>query len=711
LTDLLRQVKANDPALAEELQQEVRALQQRRAFGLNFERHVPESVDLPGRPIRRGDKVRFLPGRGSTGPVDRRLWRVGAIKNVDGRRVAQLVVANTTGEAERASRSVDDLVVVAEFRDPIYPGLVSTGRVERGGDKPFHTVINAENYHALEALLYTHEGNVDAIYIDPPYNTGARDWKYNNDYVDSDDQYQHSKWLAMMERRLILAGRLLNPSESVLIVAIDEHEVHRLRMLLEQLFPSAYVQMITVVTNPKGVAQGRFARVEEYLIYCFFGSAGVVATSDDLLSDGATQRNTRFWKGLLRAGTNARPSDGLGMAYPLYVDRASRRIVGVGDTLRERIAKGEVTGDPNAWLPPQEAGPDGTDAVWPLRRDGALGVWQAVPETLMSLADQGLTKCVLKPEGWAISYVPTGVRDKIESGEVKIVGRDAVTGTAELLLVEDLTRAKTVWKRARHDAGWHGAVVLRKLLNGRYFDFPKSLYAVKDALEPILRHKPDALVLDFFAGSGTTMHALALLNASDGGHRQSILVTNNEVGERTAKDLRAEGLRPGDQEWEGRGISEAVTQPRIGAALTGVRPDGQPVDLRYEDGTEASAGLAENAEFFRLTYESPRAIAHNKSFSVVAPLLWLRAGARGSRIDEPTDDCAFADVYAVLFDMDASRAFLEGLAGRDGVVMVFLVTDDDRAFQMVCAELPSHVEPVRLYESYLTNFTINTARG
>jgi len=102
---------------------------------------------------------------------------------------------------------------VAEFRDPIYPGLVSTGRVERGGDKPFHTVINAENFHALQLLLYTHEGKVDAIYIDPPYNTGAKDWKYNNDYIDADDSYRHSKWLAFMERRLKLARRLLRRVE------------------------------------------------------------------------------------------------------------------------------------------------------------------------------------------------------------------------------------------------------------------------------------------------------------------------------------------------------------------------------------------------------------------------------------------------------------------------------------------------------------------
>jgi adenine-specific DNA-methyltransferase len=119
-------------------------------------------------------------------------------------------------------------------------------------------VINAENFHALQALLYTHEGKVDAIYIDPPYNTGAKDWKYNNDYVDAEDAYRHSKWLAFMERRLKLAKRLLNPESSVLIVTIDEHEVHRLRLLLDQTFPDAYVQMVTIVVNPKGVAQGQF---------------------------------------------------------------------------------------------------------------------------------------------------------------------------------------------------------------------------------------------------------------------------------------------------------------------------------------------------------------------------------------------------------------------------------------------------------------------
>jgi adenine-specific DNA-methyltransferase len=174
LSELLRQVEQKDPQLAADLAREIKALSGRRAFGLNFERHTPETVELPGRRrIRKGDKVRFLAPRGKEPKVvDQRLWKVMAIKRTDRQGpVAVLALQdNPDAQVEAAERAVDDLVVVAEFRDPIYPGLVSTGKVERGDDKPFHTVINAENFHALQALLYTHEGKIDAIYIDPPYN-------------------------------------------------------------------------------------------------------------------------------------------------------------------------------------------------------------------------------------------------------------------------------------------------------------------------------------------------------------------------------------------------------------------------------------------------------------------------------------------------------------------------------------------------------------
>jgi adenine-specific DNA-methyltransferase len=235
LTDLIARAKAKDAELGLELEKEFKALSSRRAFGLNFERHQPEFVELPGRAIRRGDKVRILEPRGSTNKGDQRLWRVTRLNKSPSASMASLELLNAE-PLEKAEASVDDLVVVASVRDHIYPGLVSTGKVSRGGDKPFHTVINGENFHALEALTFTHRGKIDVIYIDPPYNTGAKDWKYNNDYVDGEDNYRHSKWLAMMERRLKVARQLLNPVGSAMIVAIDEKNTCDLACYLNRLF-------------------------------------------------------------------------------------------------------------------------------------------------------------------------------------------------------------------------------------------------------------------------------------------------------------------------------------------------------------------------------------------------------------------------------------------------------------------------------------------
>ena len=201
LTDLIAQATVKDKSLGLELEKEFKTLTNRRAFGLNFERHAPESVELPNRAIRKGDKVRVLPPRGSLEKSDQRLWKVVRIHKQDGNRVADLI-AHQSEDPVSLTVPTDDLVAIAEFRDYIYPGLVSTGKVELGGDKPFHTVINGENFLALEALSYTHRGKIDVIYIDPPYNSGATDWKYNNDYVAKDDLYRHSKWLAFMERGL-----------------------------------------------------------------------------------------------------------------------------------------------------------------------------------------------------------------------------------------------------------------------------------------------------------------------------------------------------------------------------------------------------------------------------------------------------------------------------------------------------------------------------
>ena len=279
LTELIAQAKANDPDLGNDLESEFKVLSSRRSFGLNFERHTPESVELPGRPVRKGDKVHVLPTRGSTAKGDQRLWKVEGFAKVAGVRHATLQLLDEA-DAETASVPVGDLVVVAEFKDYIYPGLVSTGKVERGGDKPYNTVINGENFHVLEALTFTHRGKVDVIYIDPPYNSGAKDWKYNNDYVEGEDLYRHSKWLAMIERRLLVAKELLNPLDSVLIVTIDEKEYLRLGLLLEQVFPESDVTMVSSVINPAGAGrEADFSRTDEYIFFVRLGGATVAPES------------------------------------------------------------------------------------------------------------------------------------------------------------------------------------------------------------------------------------------------------------------------------------------------------------------------------------------------------------------------------------------------------------------------------------------------
>ena len=321
LTDLLRQVERKDPQLAADLGREYKALSSRRAFGLNFERHHPESTEIPGRKVRKGEKVRILPQRGSLDAGDKTLWVVQRIDRVDGGRVAHLV-EHGVEDPEIRFASVEDLAVVSVFRDFIYPGLVSTGDVQRGGDKPFHTVINGENYHALKTLTYTHKGKIDAIYIDPPYNTGAKDWKYSNDYVESDDLYRHSKWLAFMERRLFLAKELVNPEDSVLIVTIDEKEYLRLGLLLEQTFPEARIQMVTSSINGAGSTRsGTFNRSAEYLYFVQFGKSAPVPLplGSEWNPVGTKNKSDIRWNLLMRSGTQPFRTTHPNLFYPVYV--------------------------------------------------------------------------------------------------------------------------------------------------------------------------------------------------------------------------------------------------------------------------------------------------------------------------------------------------------------------------------------------------------
>ena len=704
LTDLIAQAKNKDSSLGAELEREFKALTNRRAFGLNFERHAPENVELPGRPIRKGDKVRVLPPRGETSKGDQRLWKVGRIYKQDGKRVAELALIDAE-EPEKQMVAVEDLAVVAEFRDYIYPGLVSTGKVEKGANKPYHTVINGENFHALEALTYTHRGKIDVIFIDPPYNTGAKDWKYNNDYVEGDDLYRHSKWLAFMERRLKLARRMLNSEDSVLIVTIDEKEYLRLGLLLEQVFPDARIQMVSTIIKPEGTNRfGEFSRTNEYLFFVMFGNAAVQAGIDDMSGRPISDLPKRIeWRNLRRRENTSFRAARPNQFYAIFINSASGHLDSIGEPLSIEVDRNSISSPPNCF------------ALFPLKPDGTEMLWGVTPSQLRNKFESGFARIRNGKNGSdkaGVQYLASGTVQAIANGEVVITGRDE-QGSVDGYFQSATVMPKTTWNKASHNAQTSGTLILTALLPDRKFPFPKSLFAVEDSLRFFIGGKKDAIVLDFFSGSGTTAHAVMRLNKQDSGFRQCISVTNNEVGADEQKALIKGNLRPGDPDWEKWGICDYITKPRIKAAITGETPDGDPIkgEYKFTDEFPMSDGFEENAEFFTLTYETTVSVSHNRAFGRISPLLWMKAGSEGRRIDALSDaGWDVADTYGLLTDLDAAAPYLAAIAAKGGIRVAYIVTDDDRRFQSVAQGLPEGVEAVRLYESYLTNFRFAMGR-
>ena len=228
INDLIARIQ--DPELRLHVAKEVKELTKHKKFGLVFENHVPEMTLLYDYPISRGCKVirKVDDDKRLTEDI---LWEVMSV-------CRGMATCHHSITGEKLQVSCQDLICVAKNGEPIYPCLKYVDSVKNAPDSDlWHTLIEADNFHALQLLAYLYPQQVDCIYIDPPYNSGATDWKYNNNYVDGNDSYRHSKWLAMMESRLLLAKKLLNPKNSVMIVTIDEKEYLHLGCLLEEMFP------------------------------------------------------------------------------------------------------------------------------------------------------------------------------------------------------------------------------------------------------------------------------------------------------------------------------------------------------------------------------------------------------------------------------------------------------------------------------------------
>ena len=346
--------------------------------------------------------------------------------------------------------------------------------IDNGGQMNF--LIEGDNLAALKLLEKTHKGKIDLIYIDPPYNTGAANWIYDNNYIDGNDLFKHSKWLSMMKSRLEIAKRLLT-EDGVLICAIDENESATLRLLLDEIFGEAYeYDCITIIHNPRGIQGKNFSYTNEFAYF-------VIPKGDKIIGERRLSEDEIYWSPLRNWGGESLRTDARNCFYPIFVK--DNKIIGFGDV------------SPSDYHPSKnENMPDGSVAVFPIDANGTERKWRYARHTV----------------------------EKI----INFLSVKETKGCYDIVLGKTFGTYKTVWSDPRYDANGYGKQLLNSIIPDCIFDFPKSLWNVYDCLFSVVAKRSEAIILDFFAGSGTTGHAVLKLNSEDVGNRRFILCTNNE---------------------------------------------------------------------------------------------------------------------------------------------------------------------------------------
>lgn len=489
--------------------------------------------------------------------------------------------------------------------------------ISTNAELPTHFLIEGDNYHALSVLNYTHEKAIDVIYIDPPYNTGAKDWKYNNNFVDTNDAYRHSKWLSMMDKRLRLAKRLLK-DDGVLICAIDDNEFNRLGLLLEEIFVEYELHCVTIVHNPRGIQGKNFSYTHEYAYFCL--PKGIKTIGHRKIND-----EDIAWRNLRDNGGISLRTDARNCFYPIIV--RNEEIVGFGNIV------------PNGQHPKKQTQQKGDEFfVFPIDPKGIERKWRYARQSVESIQD------LLRAKRTKNGY--------------------------EIELGKDYGTVRTVWQDSRYDSNEYGAKLVRTLVPEAKFDFPKSVYNTYDCIAPILYERNHAIVLDFFAGSGTTGHALAIMNKQDGGNRTFILCTNNE-----------------------NGIARKICYPRVKAVIKGNKD--------YADITN----IPSNLKYFRTSFVPAEPSDENKE-------LLTRQSVEMLCLRENTFDfITETDVWkifgnnqrftAILFDQTSIPDIKVELKKLDKPVSVYVFSLEDDNFANEFADIKDKVKVCSIPEAIL----------
>lgn len=348
-------------------------------------------------------------------------------------------------------------------------------------------LVHGDNFQGLGTLQSKYLGNVNCIYIDPPYNTDASAISYKNGY-------KSSSWVSLMDSRISRSRDLLT-KDGVLVAAIDDAQQRELSFLMSRLFDDRILGTVTVRSNPSGrPTQSGYAVSHEYLIFAGATSDSVIGrlppTADQMARFNQRDEDGVFeWRNLRREGSNSDRSARRGLYYPIYID---------GDKIRVPEMSWDEASE--SWVdiePPK----DGEQVVFPNNDDGVEKTWRWEGKTVMT----SLKSLAVRKDRSGKDYIYYKRRPN-EDGVVSV----------------------SSWFDAKHSSTEHGTALLKHLFGGSTFSYPKSIHAVVDAIYIAGASKVDAVVLDYFGGSGTTAHATITLNRRDGGKRQYLLVEQGE---------------------------------------------------------------------------------------------------------------------------------------------------------------------------------------
>jgi DNA modification methylase len=424
--------------------------------------------------------------------------------------------------------------------------------------QPTHLLIEGDNYHALSVLNYTHRGKVDLIYIDPPYNTGNRDFRYNDNFVDKEDGDRHTKWLSFMHRRLQLAKDLLKES-GVIFISIDDNEVAQLKLLCDKVLGEGnFVANVIWQKSKKGDSK-MISVVHEYILVYTRSKSEALANGVWRQKKPGVEEVLEFYQSLIRKfGKN---HDMIQKEIRDWYRKLPK------EDNRKKHKHYNCSDERGLYFPDNFAGPD----------DGR----KSRPRYEIYHPITGLP-CKKPSTGWRWDETKTKsalaeVPPRVHFGP----DENTIPNRKSYLFEIDTEPFSSLF----YQDGRKGTLDLENIVGPGKMPFPKNVEVIENIVRLLTASSGNHIILDFFAGSGTTGHAVLELNKEDGGRRQFILVTNNEVTDKTRHQLRAEGKNT--EEIEEQGICRAVTYPRLQKVIEGyTNPKGEKVPgtggkLRY----------------------------------------------------------------------------------------------------------------------------------